>query len=238
MGWFDWVVLGIIALCAWIGYRRGFLRVVYSLFAWMLMLAFVIWATPHLAEFLEENTGLKAAVQEKCADYLESLAEEKLAEGVEEYGKNQQEAQFFLPEGIIEEIMGAASGSVGEILEDSGIYEEISASAAHFVIEGIAFFAAMTAAGILLRMLLYFLNEASHLPVLEDANQLLGAAAGAAKGLLIVWLIFFVITVGAPWGVTAPLLEEIEKSMLLHFLYENNLLMKGIFFAIGKLKMG
>ena len=72
-------VIGIIGISALVGYVTGFLRVIYSLFAWFLVLTFVTWATPHAALFLENELGLKQAIEEKCIDYMEVLAEDKIA---------------------------------------------------------------------------------------------------------------------------------------------------------------
>lgn len=47
------IVLIIIAICVYRGYRIGFLRVIYSLVSWILVLAFVTWATPYLTDYLE-----------------------------------------------------------------------------------------------------------------------------------------------------------------------------------------
>ena len=50
------IVLIIIAICVYRGYRIGFLRVIYSLVSWILVLAFVTWATPYLTDYLEKHT--------------------------------------------------------------------------------------------------------------------------------------------------------------------------------------
>lgn len=74
-------VFGIIAVCALVGYITGFLRTIYSLFAGVLVLAFVTWATPQVTVFLEENTGFGQIVQDKCVDYIQEIAREKISAG-------------------------------------------------------------------------------------------------------------------------------------------------------------
>ena len=74
MNLLEMIVLAVLAVCILIGYWRGFLKSVYSIAAWCVVLAFVTFATPALTDFLEKNTGLKDAIQEKCADYLEHMA--------------------------------------------------------------------------------------------------------------------------------------------------------------------
>lgn len=84
------IVFGIIAVCALIGYFTGFLRSVYSLFAGILVLVFVTWATPQVTVFLEENTGFGQVIQDKCVGYIEEIAREKISEGAAEYQRELQ----------------------------------------------------------------------------------------------------------------------------------------------------
>ncbi len=226
MGGFEIVIYGILAVSVLIGYHVGFLRVVYSLVAWILVLAFVTWATPYLTSFLEENTALKPSIQEKCMDYMENLAGERIEQGVEEYGENPQGSLKLLPESVLEGILGSASGAIGGILQNSGIYEEVSGVAAHFILQGISFFGAMLVAGLISHMILRLLNGVSNIPALKKGNKVLGAVAGGVKGLLIVWLILGVIAICAAWGISGQLLERIEGNWLLHILYQRNLLLE------------
>ena len=58
MNWLLILVILIIAgNIAW-GIYRGFLRVVYSVVAWVLILVFVTWATPFVSEVLAEHTNI------------------------------------------------------------------------------------------------------------------------------------------------------------------------------------
>ena len=57
-------VIIIFAIFGITGYITGFLRMVYSLAAWILVLVFVTFVTPYAAYFLETNTGLKSGLEE------------------------------------------------------------------------------------------------------------------------------------------------------------------------------
>ncbi len=224
------IALGIIVLCGYAGYRVGFLRVVYSLFAWLLVFIFVTWSTPYLAEFLEKNTTLHAAIQEKCLDYMENMAEEKLQEQADTYGAEKQAELegngIWLPESLIGELAGSVAATADEILESTGIYEEIASEIAHFIIKGIAFFAALIIAGVLTHWITHILDLVSHIPVLHGTNKILGAGAGAIKGLVIIWLILYIIALCGTSETGRQLLSYIEGSHILSYLYENNILMQ------------
>ena len=56
MNWLLVVVLAVLALCIMNGYHKGFLRMVYSLVSWIVVLVFVTWATPYINSYIKENT--------------------------------------------------------------------------------------------------------------------------------------------------------------------------------------
>lgn len=230
------VVLGVLILSCFAGYRAGFLRVIYSLFSWILVLAFVTWATPYLTEFLEENTTLQTTIQEKCVVYMEKKAEEKIDQQTESVGKERQETlpdnAIWIPEDIMEEITGSTAGIMNDILEESGVYEEIASAITHFIIKGIAFFVAFIIAGILVSWVSKGLNVVSHLPMLRGVNRFFGAIVGGIKGLFYIWLAFYIITICGASQQGALLLTYIRESTILSYLYDNNILLKVIMFFL------
>lgn len=222
-------VLSVIAVCGLIGYFTGFLRAVYSLFAWIFLLAFVAWATPRATVFIEENTGIGQVVQDKCADYIRELADEKIRLEVEH---NQNESQSdlegmygLLPKEIVEEFADYAAGTAGEALEEAGVYKEIAGIVSHYILEGIVFLFMMTVGGILTHWIAHALDLASRFPALKGPNKILGAAFGMAKGLFLVWICFLILTLLGGGESGNLLLASIEESRFLQFLYQNNILL-------------
>lgn len=215
------LVLGVIAVCGLIGYCTGFLRSVYSLVAWVLVLVFVTWATPKLTVFLEENTGFGQVIQDKCVDYIEKLAEEKINSGAEAYQEGQQS---LLPKELLEEIAGYAASAAGEVLEEAGIYEEIAGTVSHYILEGIAFALMMAAGGILTHWIAHVLDLAARFPALKGPNKIMGAVLGIVKGLFLVWIFFFVLTLFGGGESGSLLLSSIKESKILNILYQNNIL--------------
>ncbi len=217
------IVLIILALCGFTGYRTGFLRVVYSLVAWILVLAFVTWATPYLTDYLEKNTEIKSRIQEQCLVYMEDNAADRIEE---EQQRAIGDTGVWLPESILGKITDTTTETAGEILESTGLYEQIAESVAHFIIEGIAFFVALVFAGIVSRYLVSLLDLVSHLPVIHGANKMLGAAAGILKGLVIVWLAFYILALCAASEPGIQILTYVEESPILLYLYNNNILLQ------------
>lgn len=193
-------VLITIVFCTFMGYRSGLIRVIFSLFSWALALGLGSLAAPHVAVFLEQNTGVKSIIQEMCVGYISRLAQNETAD--------------------------STIAVFGEFLEGTGIYEGIAAEIAGYILKGVSFFLVMIAVGILMNLLWYILDLASHLPVIEGANKTLGAAVGLLKGLVIVWGLFGIIQLCSVTAAGGILLEWIEESFWLKELYEYNFLFR------------
>lgn len=223
-------VFGVIAACALVGYITGFLRTVYSLFAGVMVLAFVTWATPQAAVFLEENTGFGQVIQDKCVDYIEEIAREKISEEAEEYQKELKSdsmgLQSLLPEELLKGLSGYAADAAGDVLKEAGIYEEIAGTVSHYMIEGLAFLLLLIIGGVLIHWIAHVLDLAARFPALKGLNKIMGAVLGAAKGLCLVWIFFFILTMLGGGESQNPLLSSIKESPVLHFLYQNNILLR------------
>lgn len=223
------LVLSVIAVCGLVGYITGFLRAVYSLFAWILTLAFVTWATPQVTVLLEEHTGVKQAVQNICVDYIEELAGEKISLGAEAYQDELQSDSEGIPSLLPEEILGGITGyaakAAGEALEEAGIYNEIAGMISHYILEGIAFLLMMAAGGMLAHWLAHVLDLAARFPALKGPNKIMGAVFGMVKGLFLVWIGFFVLTLLGGGESGNQILASVEKSRILRLLYQNNILL-------------
>ena len=67
----NWLLILVVLLVAgnivW-GFFRGFLRVVYSMAAWILILVFVTFATPYVADWMTEHTGLDTRIEKNCKE--------------------------------------------------------------------------------------------------------------------------------------------------------------------------
>lgn len=129
-----------------------------------------------------------------------------------------------LPKELLEGITGNAADAAGDVLEEAGIYEEIAGTVSHYMIEGIAFLLMMMVGGLLIHWIARVLDLAARFPALKGPNKIMGALLGAVKGLFLVWIVFFVLTMLGGGESQNPLLSSIEESRVLQFLYQNNIL--------------
>ena len=237
MNWLLIIIVLLLALCVVNGYRKGFLRMMYSMVSWVIMFALVTWATPYINTFLRDNTSIyqtiavyceqqirektakqieqeAAAVPGEAADETQPAAGQQ-AEGVEQ--NNGQPADLTklgvkLPDSVMNNISEKTADLAGEALDASGIYAQVSVGMADFILNGISFFIAF-AVGIV-----------SRIPIIRGINKYLGTVAGAIYGFVVVWIAFYVIALCSTSEVGGALISYIYESPFLTYIYENNLI--------------
>ncbi len=221
MNWLLVVVLAVLALCIMNGYHRGFLRMVYSLVSWIIVLAFVTWATPYINSYIRENTGIYQEIESRCEERIRESAKGKTEEQIQE-NASLADLGFSLPDSVTEKILSGTTQAAGELIENSGIYEAVAGGVADFIVEGISFFVAMVAASLLVHIISQLLGTVSRIPILRGANRTLGLFAGALYGLVLVWIAFYIVALCATSEAGKDMIALIYQSRLLTYLYENN----------------
>jgi len=214
-------VIIILAIFALIGYWRGFIRTVFSLVSYILLIGLVSWFSPHVTTFLEENTSIHSVIQEKCIEGIKIETNKKIDNKVEDT-EPIVIAGIVLPEEIQKQLLEKTGDAADNLLESSGIYDQIGNYVAGFVLNGIAFFVTFVLVSIILRLAVNMLDLVSKLPVIKGVNHTLGIVAGLLEGLVIVWLMLFVIAIINTTDIGKQLMNYINESQLLQFLYEYN----------------
>lgn len=232
MNWVLVAVLIILAVSAIVGYCKGMLRIVYSMVAWMIVLAFVVWSIPHINLYLRENTLIYEKIEAHCEemvrrsanDELEQAGQEKGDELAEQLNENEmlESLGIGVPAPVLEGILEKTTDAAGVLMEQSGIYTAIAAGLADFILKGISFFVALIAAWILVHIISQLLGIVSRIPVIKGANRSLGLLVGMVYGLLLVWLAFYVVALGSAGETGQMIVSYIYESSFLTFLYENN----------------
>jgi len=224
----NWVLIIVLLLLIWEmmrGYQRGFLRTIYSLVSWLIVLVFVMWATPYIDTYLLEHTSLYETIETHCADEVRRTAENNTEQAVGQNAGNESLAELGinLPEGVLNDILETTGAAADEFLESSGVYEQVAKGMAGFIVEGISFFIALIAAWILVHFISRFLGIVSKIPIIHGINKILGIFAGGIYGFILVWIAFYLIALSSTSELGGVLVSYIYQNPLLQFLYENNL---------------
>lgn len=230
----NWVLILVIAIFAGYtlaGFSKGFLKIVYSLVSWIVILVVVITATPYIENYLKNNTGIYNKVVAYCEETIREQAQQQLTESGEEAAEALSENELFsviadkIPKELLEKLKIQATELTDELMNSQGLYNKAAVAMAELLIRGVSTFVAIILGIIISVMISALLGFVSHLPIIGFADRILGLATGAVNGLLIVWIAFYLVAVlcTTKWG--SIVIAQIYENEMLLYLYENNIVL-------------
>ena len=214
--WFGIVILLILILFIWMGYRRGFIREIVSFFFVFLSLSLAWAINPYINDFLISETPVYSTIQETCTDFVQKQSSDL---------ENEMESssQFIdglnLPEILRKNIEKNNNTENYAELSVNTLTEYVSGYLARTVVNGLSYVLAYILATIGIRIVVYILNLIAGLPILKTANKLTGGLVGFVKGLVFIWILFLILTVLCSTEIGKTSLELIEKDSLLSVIY-------------------
>lgn len=230
----NWLLIIVILVLAgnivW-GFSKGFLRVIYSMLAWIAILVFVTWATPYVANVLTEKTNIDNRIESNLDEKLHELVigdtngqkedREPDTQNPGQGKKNYRDLQMKLPDAVINKLFDT-NKIADQILEGSGAYDVVAGRATDLAMRVISFVLVLLIAVISFHLLSVVLKVVEKLPLIGGINRLLGLFAGLVKGILIIWLAFAIIAMAGTTDIGIALISYIYESPLLIWVYENN----------------
>lgn len=230
----NWLLIIVILVLAgnivW-GFSKGFLRVIYSMLAWIAILVFVTWATPYVANVLTEKTNIDNRIESNLDEKLHELVigdtngqkedREPDAQNPGQGKKNYRDLQMKLPDAVTNKLFDT-NRIADQILEGSGAYDVVAGRATDLAMRVISFVLVLLIAVISFHLLSVVLKVVEKLPLIGGINRLLGLFAGLVKGILIIWLAFAIIAMAGTTDIGIALISYIYESPLLIWVYENN----------------
>ena len=240
MNWLLIFALAIIGVFAFIGWRVGFVKSVFSLVSTIAVIIITILVSPIVTNMLKSNEKISGSIQNKLEQVID-------LSGVAENLSPEEEKDplafidgLQLPSSIkntikdsltatMEEKKEAAADFVGDKLNSLEKY--ICELLTNIILNALGFFITFILAAVGVAVLCFVLDLLSKLPVLRQINTIAGVGVGALEGLIILWIVFIIITMLGSTGFGQSCLTLIGESKILSFLYDSNILSK---FLLGK----
>ena len=225
MNWLLIVILAVVIGNVIWGYKKGFLRVALSLVSWVVVMIACYVATPVVADVIIDNTPLAEVIQETVTEHLDEVMAEVVG-GVTEAidGEAIAEIEAKLPEQIKGAILGEHE-SVADLITSTGAIEVDTTELANGAAYLIGLVIVLVVTRIALMIVERILSLVAKLPLIGQADTLLGIAAGAVKGLVWGWVVLIVIAMLTYTGANTDLIALVNESEILLWLYENNPIM-------------
>lgn len=230
----NWVLILVIAILAGYtltGYAKGFLKIVYSLVSWIIILVVVTCATPHIENYLRNETNAYDKVLTYCEEAIRKQTQQDLEESNGDLETLLAENELYaaiaeqIPTELLAQLKNQTAEVTGELIESYGLYEKTAETMANLLIQGIATIIALIFGSVVSALLSLLFKFIGKLPIIGFANRILGLAAGAINGLIIVWTGFYLVTLLCATELGSNVLAQIYANEFLTYLYDNNLIL-------------
>lgn len=216
-------VIIILALSGIVGWKRGLIKTIFSLFSLIAALLLAYWISPVISKSLQKNETVMNYYTQKIDEILNL---KKTGIKLKEQLKIIEELP--VPESIKKSLIENNKEEIYQALDVESFSEYLTNSIACFILNAMVFFVSFLVLKILLHLLCFMLDIISKLPILNEINHFAGFAVGILQGLLFLWIACTILTAcsGTPWGQEA--MKMIQESKLLSMIYDHNFILKYI----------
>lgn len=216
------IVILFLAVFAAVGFKKGLLRILFTTFSFVIIIAASSLLTKPLAGLLKDHTFVGSSVSSRITEYVSEQTqafETDIVVGAEDSLIDTLPLPGFLKTDL-------KTGNTLTHYVEMGVNSfsgYLSARLISIVMYAIAFILLMLLLSILFRLIVFILKIISKIPVIHGINRLFGGLFGLAEGLLILWCIciFIMIFSGTESGKTCT--DIIAGSKVLTFIYDHNL---------------
>lgn len=197
----DFIIVGIILLFTFIGYKRGLVKIAFSLCTFIIALIVSLILYKPISTLVINNTEIDEKIES-------TIIEKILPEGV-----SQTEEIELKDEDIYNTILKGNKHSIQSIAETFSTK----------IIESIVMLLIFIIAKIVLRFVTFLADLIAKLPLLNSFNHLGGTIFGFLQGGLIVLVVFALISLFTPM-IEESLINNINNSKIGSTIYNHNIL--------------
>lgn len=210
----DLILLIIVLLNAIIGYKKGLIKVAFSIFAFLIALITTLILVKPVSYLIIKNTPIDENIKNIIINNNKLENDDEIIENTEE--KNNIFIQKYV-EKIITEKTNEAKNKAINVVADT-----ISTKAVE-VFVAIALFIVIRIVIIFLR----FLSDTiSQIPLIKQFNEVGGIIYGLLKSAVIIYLILTIIFIICSIKGSLVISDAIEESYITKYLYNNNIIVK------------
>ncbi len=211
----DLIIVGIIGICLFLGYKRGLTGSILKILSFViaLIIAFVLFKP--VSNFIINNTLIDEKIEQSIIGIVEKDADEE--------GKIKQE-NTNLPQNMVEHINEAIENATEDAKRQ--VLEETARGIAISVINASVAVIVFIVARIMLIFIKAIANLITELPIIKQVDKTGGILYGLIEGLIITFVLLAIISFISPLIEDTGLLVNINESVIGNFMYNNNILLK------------
>ena len=203
------IIIAIIALSIFLGYRKGLIELAIKLCAFVIAILITLILYKPVSNLIINTTSIDETIEnsilEKANDVMEGEEDEELSE----------ETNPASTEELSEEIKQEAR---------EGLLPEAARGLSVNIVRGGVIIILYVLVRIALRFVTALANLVAKLPILKQFNKAGGAIYGALRGILIIYVCLIIISIFGQINPENDIHQNIEQSTLGKTMYENNIL--------------
>lgn len=208
----DIIIITIIAISIFLGYKKGLVKVAVKLCAFLIAVIVTLLFYQPVSNLIIQNTQLD--------EKIESIIIEN---GTKELEESKEEDKDSFLENMQEYVDNTVTQTQNEIVES--VAKQISIRLINIlVIVGL-----FIATRLLLIVLVVISDFITSIPIIKQFNELGGVLYGIIRGLLLIYLILSIVFLVVSMSANNNILTVIESSIITEFMYKNNILLNIIF---------
>lgn len=221
----DLIGILIVLICAFVAYKRGFVKTFFGFISTFVAIALAFALCDTGVQIIKDNTDIDEWLESTLTTALKPSSDEEEIKSDEtkqdSEENNMENALKDLPENIknfvgLEEYKENAKNTVIENSKEI-ILKILSWVIIYLVVRIIVFVICLVCNGIM------------SIPFLKQINNLTGLILGLILGLFRIYVILAIISFVITIVPITPVVDAIKASMIIGFMYENNLLVSLIF---------
>ncbi|MCI8519578.1 MAG: CvpA family protein [Clostridia bacterium] len=205
----DLILIILMALCIFLGYKRGLIKVAVRLLGFFAALIVALILYTPISNYIIENTevvpNLKNTIETKLYTKEETKQDVENANIVNNVGKYIEN----YTEGIKENTVSFAA-------------QEIAVA----IVRILTWIGLFVGTRLLMLFIKLFTDAIAEIPVIKQFNKAGGTIYGILEGLVIAYAFFAIVSMAKPMIGENTISKEIDNSFLCKAMYENNLILK------------
>ena len=213
------IVLAILAVLVVHGFLRGFLRILLTTFSLVITLVVAALLVNPASEFVHQKTSIGTGIEEKVDKFIGEKID-GIVGNSEESVIDELPLPNFLKKSLHE------NNTIAKYKEQGvkTFREYATSNVTRIVIKAGTYIVLMILVFLLIRLLLMLTRFINKVPIIGGVNRILGAILGLVEGLLIIWALCLIIMAFSATEFGVKCMDVINKSNVLSFIYNNNLL--------------
>lgn len=225
----DLALIAVITAAVLIAKKRGFLKSSYNVLSLIITAVLIFTMQEPFCEYLS-SSKLGAAVRENVSKQVMGTAEGEFseiddvedAETAVKVGEMMGLPTFLMD--FLDDKLEKQTKAVEEMKNDA--LAVLTDTVTEVILKIISIALLFILVRLCVFLLLHFLDALFKLPVLNGINSFLGMIVGAVNGLLIVYVACALLTLLAPTESLSAISEAVDKTLIMKYFYNNNLLIE------------